>query len=397
MGERIAVRIGFFALSMCNGGAERVAAQLTRLWAQLGHQIVLFTAVAATERDFAHTCEIRDIVDYNELDERSLRTMCARHRLNILIFNDGINWPTFPRYFAAAKSIPNIRTYIIIHHTANNWLYGTNNTQELFRGALIAQADALICVDRIWALWWKHRGAKSVFIPNPCAIASSSVEGEVLLVDSVEQAAHMMSGARKILWVGRLCDKLKRPELAVDVFAKVLETTPEASLTMLGTISSRLERSLKRRLMMHLEHASNGRLVFPGFVANVNEYLECADVHLFTSVTEVTVPQVVREAQAAGLKTVAFDAPFLRGVRNRESDECIREKWGRLLDGNGVGCDFASETDYQNLMDEIAISQRYFASCHLPELLSWRRWRMRMNPVYLFSRAYDKFISHISR
>ena len=195
------------------------------------------------------------------------------------------------------------------------------------------------------------------------------------------------------------------------------------TLTMLGTCDKATEKRLRKlfnSFTPSLSHSStfhsstpplphSSTLNFPGFVTNVGEYLTKADAHLFTSTTEVTVPQVVLEAQVAGVETVAFDMPVLRevvsgGVRSGGVDELrsggvrsgrvrsggVEEKWRKVLAGEEVECDFDTPEVRQNLMDELHRSQQWFATHHLPELMAARRMKLRTNPMYLMKRIIGK-------
>lgn len=390
------MRIALFTLSMFNGGAERVAAQLSCLWTQMGHEVVLATALPPTGKDFEHRCVAREVVDYARLDQDGMRVFCAKHKLNAVVFNDGINSDAFQTNFAAAKAICGLKVFVIIHHTANNWMYGTGNTRELFMDSVLQQADAVVCVDRIWALWWKYRGVRSVYIPNPVAIQGNGMTGSVALVRTVDEAVNALQGRKRIVWVGRLGDQLKRADLAIEIFAKYFERTigvdgVEPTLTLLGTKTSEAEHTLRRQLRRLCPQAEKNLHIL-GFVADVRDVFAKSDAHFFTSVTEVTVPQVVLEAKACGVETVAFDMPFMRNAGQTIEPQQNEAKWRKLLAGESLDSDFETVDDYRNLMDELLNGQQFFVGRHLPDLLKYRRIRQRLNLGYLFSRAKTKLL-----
>lgn len=402
------MKIAFFIRSMTNGGAEKVAAQLTRIWSKLEHQTILLSELPQKSGEIEYECEYvaREFVggDTTRIPDK----FESLHRLYVfdcVVFNDAVNHDWFRDVFEKAKCL-GLRTVIINHHTANNWMYGCCNTRELFMDDLFVQADTMVCVDRMWALWWKYRGVKSVFIQNPVCVEPRNTpktrNGGITLVKSVDEAVEKLKGKNRIVWIGRLRDALKRPDLAIEVFSKLIcelvsvgvvsERVEELpTLTMLGTYDKATESHLRKlfnSLTPPLLHSST--LNFPGFVTNVGEYLAKADAHLFTSATEVTIPQVLLEARAAGVETVAFDMPVLRQViepRNtlntRKEEE---EKWRKVLAGESVECDFDAPDVRQNLMDELHRSQQWFVIHHLPELRTFRRLRSRLNPIYLFKR-----------
>ena len=211
-----------------NGGAEKVAAQLTRIWARLGHETVLLTELPTSgggEYDCSYVA--REFVGGEAtIVPQRLRELHEKCHFDVVVFNGAINHEWFCDTFCAARAL-GLRTIIIIHHTANNWMYGCCNTKELFMDDVLSKADAMVCVDRMWALWWKYRGVKSIFIQNPVSVGGMRDErGErrasLSLVNNVEEAVEKLKGKRNIVWVGRLGDALKRPELAIEVFAKLV-------------------------------------------------------------------------------------------------------------------------------------------------------------------------------
>ena len=386
---------------MVNGGAEKVAAQLTCIWAGLGHETVLLTELPKSDGcEYGCECIAREVVGGEAaIVPQRLRDLHEKYGFDVAVFNDAINSDWFTAAFDEAKAI-GLRTIIINHHTSNNWMYGCCNTKELFMDDVLRKADAMVCVDRIWALWWKYRGAKAVFIENPVSVGKMRDErGEMryedsppiphasflTLVNNVEEAVEKLKGKRVIVWIGRIGDALKRPELAIRVFAKYFQHNETARMTMLGSC----DKKMKKLLLGKVPNGAKNNVTFPGFVPNVDEYLAKADAHLFTSVTEVTVPQVVLEAMTAGIETIAFDQPVLREVVGSQSP-VVGEKWRKVLAGEDVECDFDTPDVRQNLMDELHRSQQWFTTHHLPELFEYRRLRARVNPLYLVRRFAEK-------
>ena len=87
---------------------------------------------------------------------------------------------------------------------------------------------------------------------------------------------------------------------------------------------------------------------------------------------------------------MAFDRPFLRHAEQIDSAEEIAKKWMQLFSGKTVDVDYCYPGVYQDLMDELQVSQQYFASHHLPELLRWRRLKLRLNPSYVLKRLVGR-------
>lgn len=93
--------------------------------------------------------------------------------------------------------------------------------------------------------------------------------------------------------------KLKRPELWVDCAHRILQAIPHAYFVVIGD-GPELSRMKDYCNSLDISH----RVLFCGFVSNVQEKLSAFDVLLHTSESE-GLPTVILEAQAAGIPVVA--------------------------------------------------------------------------------------------
>lgn len=419
------MRIGFFVLSMRNGGAERVAALLTKVWTDIGHEVVLLTQQPPSDCEFPHSCVAREQVDCKELDVGRMEALRSRYRLDVAIFNDGIDSPCFEKNVLASRRA-GLSVVVILHHTFNNWCYTTGNYRELGYDCLLSGVDAVVAVEDILALWWSHRGARAFYIPNPTAYKPIG--------------RRVPPQGKDVVWIGRLGDFAKRSELAIAAFSQIHEAEPEARLFMLGTAT---RRDVKR-LLRGVPRSVAKDIVFMGFVEKACEHLMRSRVNLFTSMTEVTVPQVVLEAQSLGVPTVAMDIPPFRGgvggvvtvsdvsqmvartlallrddvacerlseagLRDalvRERSTAVSDKWSRLLSALAVESDVLALEEaerehlrrievYDRLLDEVHAGSVCFTTRWLPLLLSSRRWRRRMSPAYLLGRLLDRIAGRL--
>jgi glycosyltransferase involved in cell wall biosynthesis len=105
---------------------------------------------------------------------------------------------------------------------------------------------------------------------------------------------------KHIVWIGRF-EQEKDPLFAIEILREVLESIPDAHLTMLGAGS--MEESLKSA-------AQNLPVTFPGW-QDPKRYLAEADVALSTSPAESYGASIV-EALAAGVPVVAPDVGIAR-------------------------------------------------------------------------------------
>ena len=414
--------IALYVNCLSNGGAERVAARLTELWHSLGHEVVIFTMNPPGTTEYAHCCFARDCVPYNQITDKRATELRQKYRFDLLVFNDSINDIDFVQAYNGFRSVNDLKIAVLIHHTSNNWLYTLGNTQELGMEALMSKADAVVCVDKMWALWWHHRGARSFFIQNPVAIASRQSLDDGNIIDH-----------KQIIWVGRLKDWAKQPEKAITAFVEINRRLPDTRLVMLGATTPDAEKALMRNVPCELRE----KIELKGFVPNAADYMRSAALHIFTSLTEVTVPQVVLEAQALGLPTIALDMPVVKGTlgvsivrdvhemaeravelltdeRKRlelvteakkaqgSSDNEIDAKWRMVFDAISAkgedSCrrldalqtnmmrEWRTEEEYGKLLDEIHRSNSFFVNRYLPDVHFVHRWRNRLNMSTLWIR-----------
>lgn len=138
-------------------------------------------------------------------------------------------------------------------------------------------------------------------------------------IQDVEKLFELKNGKKKIqiLWVGRLIN-LKHPDIALEI-AKVLKEK-EYSYEMLfigeGELKVRLEEGIEKNKLSPYVRILN--FMSP---EQVREYMEKADIFLFTSSFEEGWGAVLNEAMNSGCAVVASHAigsvPYL--IRNRKN------------------------------------------------------------------------------
>ena len=406
------MRIAYFIRCLSGGGAEKVAAQLIDVWSSMGHEVVALTRLPAERDEFACRCAGRDV-----------QSNWTRHDFDVAVFNGNFNDDRFEGLFESVKA-SGARTVVIVHHICTNWLYTLVNHQDFESERFLRRADAVVNVSPINALWWLHRGCRSVYIQNPSAM------------DFAGGAAYLPS--RRLVWVGRTSDHCKRLERMIEAFNRVAEKDAAATLKVLGSCTE----SARRRFMRRFSANARPRVEIVGFTPHPDQILRTAGLHCFTSNNEVTIPQVVLEAQALAIPTVAYDIPYLgrlgegdgiikipedadmgeailellgdtdrlrtlsakavRSFERRGKGEELREKWGSLFralergeDVNAMPVfdDFKTAEVCDDLMEELHHAQRHFIDHYLPELKAFRRIKMRLNPRYLAGRAIARVLS----
>ncbi|HEX5238855.1 MAG TPA: glycosyltransferase [Sphingomicrobium sp.] len=167
---------------------------------------------------------------------------------------------------------------------------------ERLRRISFPRLDLIVCQTsgiRDWFLGHlRVRDRQVVIIPNIVAPATRRRNAEP---DGV-------SGPPTIICVGRL-DEQKGFVFALEIFARILESRPDALLTIAG--EGPLGEQLRRRADAL---GIAGRVNFSGRIANLEDHWAAADLFLFTSLFE-GFPNALAEAMANGVAPVAFDCP----------------------------------------------------------------------------------------
>lgn len=423
------MKIAFFIRSVTNGGAERVAAALSMIWSELGHEVVLITQMSQSDDEFEHKCVEREVFDTRHVTRKRIQQLYAKHNFEVAVFNDALDSEWFDTVFGLIRELKSVKLLIMSHHPFTNWMYTLSCTCDFLKVQLFSQADAFVSVDVIHALWWRHRGCKSLYIPNPFAV---KFEGCVRYRPSHD-----------IIWMGRVLDRCKQFPLALKVFCRVAMADETATFKILGAISEKE----KRKFFDRLPKAIRERVTFLGFVAQPGKIISGAGLYMFTSNSEATIPQVIFETLSCGVPVVAWDIPDLselteadgvvkirecgemdsemsesiikllndperlkalsqsavKYIENRRHSSSTVKLWKGLFDSLAAGdvntfiekhaSMFVNGATYQRMCDELQHAGVNFIKRFLPELISYRILRQRLDPRYIVKRMLYKLKS----
>ena len=388
------MNIGVFTIMLRNGGTERVVAQLSRIWTALGHNVVFFTLEPMQECDFPYECIAREYATSGGWKADDVEHLQKKYALDLVIVNGGWNNDWVCPVLCQFKAL-HVRTAAILHHAFNNWAFSGSNIGDFDKDELLAHLDCVVCVDKMQALWWSRRHSCVAYLPNPVSFDSPSDFSRKRLSEK----------NHSIVWVGRANDIGKRINLAIEVFRKVRKKVPDATMTVVGLLPKEWK-------------CYEPGIAFTGYVPNCQGYVQSAAVHLLTTLWEVTVPQVVLEATAMGVPTVAFDLPVLRGeegiylgkdiadvadmislvfaapdkfdVANgrrllEKRNEDVGKRWEELFEAFEVGDfdkyiasmsqEYKNLDEYARLVDEIQRSEAFIVENQIPILNKVRRWQ----------------------
>ena len=404
------MRIALVTRSMCGGGTERVAAQLSLLWTEAGCAIILLTRQEETINDYRHLCIARESSNGMEWEPQAFRAACEKHMVDIAVFNGSWNDESFKPLVRECRSI-GIKVVTVLHHAFDNWAFSLCNAGDFDKTDILPSIDCLVCVDKIQALWWSRRHPCVVCIENPVSIVGS----QPLLSNAKQNNVSARCAGKEIVWLGRANDNGKRVELAFDAFNGISAKEAGARLTVIGAIGA----AKKKALLYRLSEKARERVTFTGYITDIRPYLESAAVNMVTTLWEVTVPQVILEAQSMGVSTVALNLPVLRGVEGlrcvastKEMVEAVLEvialgagkerrplvdvesrnhevvkKWESLFTAlsqcriSMLSEDWSREwrtiENAELLIDEIQRSEAFIVENHVPTMNRIRRWKAK--------------------
>ncbi|WP_160716098.1 glycosyltransferase family 4 protein [Chitinophaga solisilvae] len=162
---------------------------------------------------------------------------------------------------------------------------------------------------------------------NATAVVSSTLDENDFFLDEQRQLSQQ---PLKLLYVGYL-RKAKGVEVVIRAFHELLQTKPDATLTIVG--SGDFENDLKTQAA---QAGISNKINFVGHVDKrnqLNRLLRTHDVFVFASLSEGS-PRVILEAMANGINVISTPVGSLPGMFKNEEDILF--------------ADFNDHTDFKN-------------------------------------------------
>lgn len=343
-------KIIFIIDDLTVGGLERVVVRYCELLRDAGVAVALISERGAHGGEFPTPCgaERISLEGRRGKSRAEMLTEVARTRKPDLVVHEeyflkpGVLQADIDAIHAAGVPCA------VHHHSAFiNMLHRPGRVSDFYELIPVYQtADALIVISKANDAFYSALGCKTFLLPNPVS--------DVPLRQKVP-------AEKSVLWIGHFLG-LKRPLDAIRIFERVLMKVPDATMTMLGSLSgeegSRVARYVRRSSTLR------SAVELKGFRKDVEAYLSAAAVLLVTSEFEGD-PCVVMEAKAHALPIVCYDLPYVDSIRNgigvlrvsqRNVDAAAEAVVGILADrasGECIGRDGRRDHDQRRSLDHV--------------------------------------------
>lgn len=292
--------IGVYYYSLRNGGAQRAAAMLIRLWHGMGLRVVLFTDGEPQPDEYALPGDVSRIaLPPLRLDDplsrreriRLLHQGVREHGVDVMVYHAWLS----PMMLWDMLAVRTAGAGFCIHtHSIFSMMAMEPSLHGRFRStqAVYALADGVVCMTKADEAYWRHFCGKVYRVVHPLPFRPEDV------------CVSDLAGHR-LTWVGRLSEE-KHPEHALAILEAVRRRVPDAHLTLVGGDPAAVEGLRRQAEGLKIAEA----VTFAGFTADVAHFYEQTDVFLCTSDYEGFCLTIM-EAQSHGVPVVTYDMPYL--------------------------------------------------------------------------------------
>lgn len=300
--------IGTYYHRMDNGGIQRVIAELVKYWHESGYEIVVFTDNDPQPEDY----ELPEYVTRVRIDRPASKCAAGNYfergmSFARLIQEYNVDCMVYHSYFSdvllydtlICKSM-NVPFVLYYHNVFSRYLrYNDPKFSSIPEYSKLA--DALVCLDKTSAEWWKCFNGNVHTVLNP-------------LTFDLESTPVAERNNHNILFLGRLVEEAKHPLDSIDIIAKVVEKIPDAKLYIVGTGEKKYLEKLNNRIA---EFNMQGSVIMCGFDNDVTKYYLKSSVFLCCSSHE-GFPMTLVECMSFGLPLVMYDLPYLTIAENND-------------------------------------------------------------------------------
>ena len=307
-------RIGIIYHRLTHGGVQRVLTLIFDELIALGHEIVLFLDEHLDDRCYPVPPQIKIVYLPSPVGAgaepfwRRVLALTAALRENPvdILYSHAYASPALIWDLLVGKLVFHLPYVVHLHSVFTGFLYSQNiATQQrfAFMRHIYRWTDLTITLSRADCAYVQHTGGRAVYMPNPI---------DPVLVGEPNHPAP--ENPHHLLWIARLSWE-KHPGDAVQIFRKVRENFPDATMTMVGGGDESIAR------FVHAEAKKcglDGAIKFTGSITDVYSEYRKAAVFLTTSCIE-GFPMTSLEALSFSLPIVAYAIPHLELYRGNHA------------------------------------------------------------------------------
>ena len=293
--------IGIYYNRLYNGGVEWVISLLSYIFGAKGYNVIIFLEEITDDDYDIHPNSVKVLIPKDNTKRYTAwKEAIDKYDIDTVIYNDWLNESIrYDSIFIKHVGIPLV--------TSTHGIFSTTYWQSshinyiLVQSSFMRLADAVITLSGADSIFYNTMGAKrAYYIQNPITFDSKELEISKL-------------NNKNILWLGRFDMIQKKPLAAIEAFAKVVKTIPDAKFIIVGNAETKEEDNIVYSKIKELKIEKNCELV--GFTKNVLPYILNSSVHIMTSRFE-GFPMVLGEVKSHGVPTVMFDLPYLEMLRD---------------------------------------------------------------------------------
>ena len=323
--------------SIAQGGAQRVAAELCSLWADMRdeegeplYRVVLVTDGAPSDEDYPLDPRVERafLPDYEQAEGagygerlRAWRRIVQDEDVDVVV--SGMWWSTAVVWdMLAVKSCPSRPAFILHDHNFTMIPYLNSDEHALWLMDSYRFCDGVVVLSECDQGYAECFSGNARYIPNPIAYLAENGAGEA----AGEAGAPEEREEHSIVWSGRISD-VKHPLDLVDMMERVRQSLPDAKLYLVGGGDEPLVRK------MHEQVEARGlqeSIVFVGFTLDVASWYRRAALAVSTSEYE-GFPMAIAEELSFGLPVLMYDLPWLSFVRDGRGIRTVEQRRPDLL------------------------------------------------------------------
>ena len=309
--SRVRKRIGVYYYRLSQGGVQRVISLLAGKFVASGRSVTLFLDEPLTGECYALPPQVEVVYLPSPLGAnhapawqraRALAAALRDHPVDIM-YSHAYASPALVWDVLVCKLVARIPFVLHQHSVFTAMLHCSSESSHrlFFSNQMVYRwCDAVVVLSHADRMYARALGVNATYFPNPVAPELMAVQ---------RQTGYADKGPR-IVWVARMSWE-KHPGDAIQIFKRVRERIPDATLTMVGGGSAQIAESLRTTLRQEgLEDA----VTLTGGLADVTPEYVKASVFLTTSSIE-GFPMTSLEALSHGLPIVAYAIPHLELYR----------------------------------------------------------------------------------